>query len=456
MMRWRVPPCSSTVYRRPSSVSRGSRLASLLLAAWLLVPISAGAESRIVSLTPGKGPTGGGTIVTLQLEGGVGFGPLEIRFGNRVASDVRRQGLSALEVVTPPGNPGPVPVRVMNNLWGIRTSPAVFTYVPPPPRLTRLEPATVLAGSEALVLQVEGEDFTQTSRLRVGETEVPTTFLDSHRLQARVPDSLLSTARTVGAVVTDAAVGGGTSNEVSLAVANPVPRVTGVEAAPLKASGQAAPLTVRGNGFRQDSRIQVGGTEVETHFRTGAELTATIPPQLLASPGSLAISVTTPGPGGGTSNSFSLTVETHLPGRFVVFTSNRRGGRNHIYLLDRETGKLDPLEQANSLNASDGYPTISADGRFIVFQSDRNRGQYDVYVFDREARTLDPLPELNHPTAFDGFPRISADGRFIVFESDRLNRKPKVFLFDRKTRTLSELNQANDPMADDGLAAISN
>ena len=88
--------------------------------------------------------------------------------------------------------------------------------------------------------------------------------------------------------------------------------------------------------------------------------------------------MTTPGPGGGTSNSFSLTVETHLPGRFVVFTSNRRGGRNHIYLLDRETGKLDPLEQANSLNASDGYPTISADGRFIVFQSDRNRGQYDA------------------------------------------------------------------------------
>jgi WD40 repeat protein/IPT/TIG domain-containing protein len=456
MMRWRVPPHPLTVYRRPSSAFRGSRLASLLLAAWLLIPISAGAESRIVSLTPERGPTSGGTVVTVQLEGGVGFGPLEIRFGDWVASEVRRQGLSTFEVVTPPGNPGPVPVRVMNNLWGIMASPAVFTYVPPPPRLTRLEPATVLAGSEALVLQVEGENFTQTSRLRVGETEVPTTFLDSHRLQARLPGSLLAAAQTVGALVIDAAIGGGTSDEVSLAVVNPVPQVTGVEAPPLKASGQAAHLTVRGNGFRQDSQIRVADTEVETHFRTGVELTATIPPQLLASPGSLAISVTTPGPGGGTSNSFPLTVATHFPGRFVVFTSNRRGGRNHIYLLDRESGKLDPLEQANSLNASDGYPTISADGRFIAFQSDRNRGQYDVYVFDREARTLDSLPEVNHPTAFDGFPRISADGRFIVFESDRLNRKPKVFLFDRKTRSLSELNQANDPTADDGLAAISN
>jgi Tol biopolymer transport system component len=239
-------------------------------------------------------------------------------------------------------------------------------------------------------------------------------------------------------------------------VVNPTPRMTVVEAPLLRAGGAAASLTVRGSGFRQDSRIQVAGTALETQYRTGADLTAMIPPQLLATAGKLAVSVMTPGPGGGASVSALITVLPALPGRFVVFTSNRRGGRNHIFLLDRESGKLDPLEEANSPNASDGYPTISADGRLIVFQSDRNRSQYDVFLFDREKRILDPLPELNHPTAFDGFPRVSGDGRFIVFESDRLNRKPKVFLFDRETRTLLELNQANDATADDGLAAISN
>ena len=440
--------------------ARGSRLAALLgfllFTAWPLLAAPVAAESRIVSLSPEKGPTGGGTVVTVRLEGGVGLGPLEVRFGNQVASDVQRQGLSTLEVVTPPGTAGPVPVRVMNNLWGIATTTAVFTYVPTAPRLTRLDPSTVLAGTGELILEIEGEDFTPTSRLRVGEAEVPTTWLNSRRLQAKVPASLFAVTRILGVVVTEGAVGGGTSAEVFLAVVNPTPRMTVVEVPLLKVGGAAASLTVRGSDFRQSSRIQVAGTVLETQFRTGSELTAMIPPQLLAIAGKLAVSVTTPGPGGGASNSVSLTVAPHLPGRLVVFTSNRRGGRNHIFLLDREAGKLDPLEEANSPNASDGYPTISADGRLIVFQSDRNRSQYDVFFFDREKRTLDPLPELNHPTAFDGFPRISADGRFIVFESDRLNRKPKVFLFDRETRTLMELNQANDATADDGLAAISN
>jgi Tol biopolymer transport system component len=97
-----------------------------------------------------------------------------------------------------------------------------------------------------------------------------------------------------------------------------------------------------------------------------------------------------------------------LPGRFVVFTSNRRAGRNHVFLLDRETRRLDPLEEANS------------------------------------------------PIATDAYPSISADGRFIVFESDRLNGRPKIFLFDRPARTLSEVREANEATPDDGLAAISN
>ncbi|HSB69776.1 MAG TPA: IPT/TIG domain-containing protein [Candidatus Methylomirabilis sp.] len=421
-----------------------------------MLPPTAFAESRIVSVTPEKGPTSGGTLVTLELAGGVSLGPLEVRFGRRVASDIKREGLSILQVVTPPGDPGPAPVQVMNNLWGTITAPAVFTYVPPAPRLTRLDPTTAPAGSEDTTLWVEGEAFSPTSRLYFGEVVVATTFLSSRRIQARVPAALLATARTLEVAVADGAVGGGRSSGVSFTVANPAPQVIGVEAPPLRVGGQAAPLTVRGGGFRQDSQILVADTALETRFRTGSELTATLPPQLLAGPGTLTVRVVTPGPGGGSSNSVSLPVAAHFPGRLVVFTSNRRAGRNHVYLLDRESGKLDPLEDANSRDANDGYPTISADGRYIAFQTDRNRGQYDVYLFDREARALDPLPELNHPTAFDGFPRISADGRFIVFESDRLNRKPKVFLFDRLTRSLSELTQANDPTADDGLAAISN
>ncbi len=443
---------------------RGGRPAALLLAGvlWLLVPANATGEGRIVALSPDKGPSSGGTLVSLQVEGGMVLGPLQVMFGNRPASVVRRVGLSRLEAVTPPGTPGPVPVRVVNDLWQTGTRPAVFTYTLTPPRLVRLDPLTVPVGAADLVFQVEGEYFTATSHVHVAETRVSTTFVSPQRLQAKVAASFLEAARSLDVRVIDAALGGGTSNVLSVTVVNPPPLVTGLEAPLLKAGDAATSVTVRGQDFRPDSTIQIGGTPVATTYRTGEELVAVIPPEVLAKAGDLPITVVTPGPGGGTFEALGLTVlapppaPPPFPGRFLVFTSNRGGGRNHIFLLDRQMRRLDRLEEANSVYSSDGYPSISADGRYVVFQSDRRDGQSDVFLFDRETRTLDALPELNHPTAFDGFPHLSADGRFIVFESDRLNGKPKIFLFDRKTRTLAAVNEANDATADDGLAAISN
>jgi Tol biopolymer transport system component len=196
---------------------------------------------------------------------------------------------------------------------------------------------------------------------------------------------------------------------------------------------------------------------VKTTYRSGEELIGTVPPHVFETPATLAITVSTPSPGGGASNPGRLLVEVPpVVGRYIVFTSNRNGGRNHLFLYDRATTRLDPLDEANNPTANDAYPSISADGRFIVFQSDRHRGQYDIFLFDRQTRTLDLLPEANHPTAFDGFPKISPDGRLVVFESDRLHKRPKIFLFDRQTRTVSELSHANEATADDGLAAISN
>jgi WD40-like Beta Propeller Repeat len=249
---------------------------------------------------------------------------------------------------------------------------------------------------------------------------------------------------------------GGAIPALVLTVANPPPSLSVIEA-PLLAVGEpAVPIRLLGHAFRPDSTVQVGGKAIETTYRSPEELTGTIPTGLLTAAGTLPINVVTPGPGGGASLTGHLTVVNPIfPGRFIVFTSNRKQGRNHIYLLDRRGNRLDSLPEANSLTGTDAYPSISADSRFIAFQSDRQRGQYDVFLFDREKRTLDPLPEANHPTAFDGFPALSADGRFVVFESDRLG-KPKIFLFDLQTRTLSELTHANEATAEDGLAAISN
>jgi len=248
------------------------------------------------------------------------------------------------------------------------------------------------------------------------------------------------------------------SDALSLTIANPLPHLTGLQTPPLRAGRGRSLIRLFGRDFRPASVVQLEGQPQQTRFLSDRELEAVLSAETLERPASLTIRVATPGPGGGESNALNLTVLPPPPfgGRFVVFMTNRHGGRNHIRLLDRQTGKLDSLEEANNPGASDGYPAISADGRFIVFQSDRHEGQNDILLFDRESRTLDRLPEANDPKAFDGFPSVSPDGRFIVFESDRLNRRPKIFVFDRETRLLTELSQANEATADDGVAAISN
>jgi hypothetical protein len=325
----------------------------------------------------------------------------------------------------------------------------------PSPRAIRVEPRVIPVGSNEVRVRVDGEGFTDASRVVVDGVPVPTDVLGPDRLQAHLPAAMLAIAKDLNVRVGESERGTADSPPVALTVANPVPQLTVVEV-PVLIVGDAASIRLYGKAFRPDSTIQVGGKRIETTYRSGEELSGTIPAEALTSAGVLAVNVATPGPGGGLSLAGQIVVtDPVFPGRFIAFASNRRHGRNHVFLLDRKRNRLDPLEEANSPNGTDAYPSISADGRFIAFQSDRHRGQSDIFLFDRQQRTLDPLLEANHPTAFDGFPAISADGRFIVFESDRLG-KPKIFLFDLRTRALSELSQANEAAADDGLAAISN
>jgi hypothetical protein len=430
-----------------------------LLVLLLSSPISAGAQSRITSLVPASGPPEGGTLVVVTVERSIALGPLEVHFGSRAAERVRRRNATTLEVTAPPGEPGPVAVRVLNEFWGTSTAPAVFTYIPPAPRLDSVEPLSVPVGAAEVFLTLIGQGFTPTAGARVEGLLLPSSLLAPGRLQVRIPPSLLERPRTLEVRVVDAAPGGGTSGSIRVAVVNPAPHLTAVEAPPLKAGGPDATVVVRGQGFRPDSVVELDGRPAVTAHRSAVELQAIIPAALLAVAREIPVRVVTPGPGGGTSGAMSLAVAApppSLPGRYVVFTSNRRERRNHLFLLDRQTGQLDLLPEANSVAGTDGYPAISADGRWVVFQSDRRGGQHDIFLFDREARSLDGLAEANDPKAFDGFPSISPDGRFIVFESDRVARKPKIFLFDLKSRTLTELTEANQGGADDGLAAISN
>jgi hypothetical protein len=429
------------------------------LLAFLLVSLLAvrgwGAEPCVRSLTPDDGPAAGGVRVSLvvTLVDQIESADVEVRFGERVARVLTRVG-ETLEVEAPAHPPGSVSVRVMSRACAADADGPRFTYLAPP-RLLSVRPLDPTAIGD-LTVEAVGSDFGPSVSLLVDGMPVPTDRKEPERIQARIPAVLLGTARHMTLQVLDSTRG--LSDGVTMTLANPAPRLVSVQAPTLRAGRARTIVGLVGRDFRSASVARLDGNPLETRLRSDSYLEAVLPAEVLGTPGTRSISVTTAGPGGGESAALELHVLPPPPfgGHFVVFMSNRRGGRNHIFLLDRQTGTLDPLEEANTLNASDGYPSISGDGRFIVFQSDRHGGQSDILLFDRESRTLDLLPEANDPIAFDGFPSLSPDGRFIVFESDRMYRRPKVFLFDRETRRVTELNAANEVTADDGVAAISN
>jgi len=199
----------------------------------------------------------------------------------------------------------------------------------------------------------------------------------------------------------------------------------------------------------------VNGKTVATRFQSPEELVATIPPELLTAPGTLPVAVVTPGTAGATTVAYALTGPPAPPGTLRRLHLQPSGRPESHLPPGSAGGRLDPLEEANSLAGSEGYPSISADGRFIVFQSDRNRGQSDVLVFDRQARTLDPLPEANHR-------RPSTASRTSAPTGASSCSSPTASTGDRscscstgRRGALTELIEANDPAADDGLGAIS-
>jgi subtilase family serine protease len=91
---------------------------------------------------------------------------------------------------------------------------------------------------------------------------------------------------------------------------NPVPVITGMSPAFTNAGATAFTLTISGTGFIPGSTAYWGTAALTTQFVSATQLTAQVAPADIASAGSLAVTVQTPTPGGGTSNSMQFEVDT--------------------------------------------------------------------------------------------------------------------------------------------------
>jgi hypothetical protein len=204
---------------------------------------------------------------------------------------------------------GNVSVTVFTPAPGGGTSAAVTLAVTnPQPSLTSMSPTSVQAGSGAFTLTLNGSNFISGSVVRVNGSNRTTTFVSASQLTAQITAADVATGANLSITVFNPSPGGGTSAALTLAVLNPVPSISSISPATTIVLGPSFTLTVNGSGFVSGSVVQVNGSPRPTTFVSSTQVTAQISNNDILSLGQRTITVFNPAPGGGTSNSATLTV----------------------------------------------------------------------------------------------------------------------------------------------------
>ncbi|MBF2064653.1 MAG: TolB family protein [Calothrix sp. C42_A2020_038] len=143
-------------------------------------------------------------------------------------------------------------------------------------------------------------------------------------------------------------------------------------------------------------------------------------------------------PGGRSLNSFASELNPQISGRYIVFTSDRRGTQD-VYMFDTVTRFLVDLPGLNSFDTITSHPSVTDNGRYIVFAAS-SQGRAGIFIYDRETRqsrnlTANLQAEVRNPT-------ISADGSRIAFETT-VNGQWDVLVYERATG--QPLNIPQDP-----------
>lgn len=178
----------------------------------------------------------------------------------------------------------------------------------PLPTVTGLLPFSATTGGSGFTLKVTGTDFVPGSTVRWNGSERATSFISNTQLRATISSSDLATAGVAQVTVFSPTPGGGPSNALTFRIDNPVPTLASLSPSSHIAGMGNFTLIVSGSGFVPESVVRWNAINRTTTFVDGTHVTATIPANEIAVPGTAAVNVVNPTPGGGVSNALDFTI----------------------------------------------------------------------------------------------------------------------------------------------------
>ncbi len=182
---------------------------------------------------------------------------------------------------------------------------------------------------------------------------------------------------------TDSTDYAGATASVTLSVNNPLPVVGNTSPAYTSAGSAAFTLTVNGTGFMPNSAMYWGSSSLTTQFVSATQLTAQIPASDVATAGTTAITVQTPTPGGGTSNSLLFEVDSAgtgtTPPTFTTVTATVAPGTSATYPVTLPSSAT--FDSVNCLNLPSGAQCSYSSGTLTITTSSTTpAGTYQITV----------------------------------------------------------------------------
>ncbi len=247
----------------------------------------------LTKLTPGD-TAAGSPQFTLVLEG-TNFRPNVRVEWNGSPLTTYVDSSTSLRAIVDAGllsNSGVYPVLVRTP-EGLTSNTLNFTVTGNNPAITSLSPDTFPAGSPLSQLTVNGTGFQSDAVVYWNATALVTAFVSDTKLMAVVPANLLAAPGVARIQVRNVA-----AQTVSAARDLPVtgtgPAITSLAPNQAQTGSPQLTLTVNGINFLSGATVRFNNVDLATTFVSATQLTAVVPPTLLATSGDFAVIVRNP------------------------------------------------------------------------------------------------------------------------------------------------------------------
>ena len=207
------------------------------------------------------------------------------------------------------------------------------------PVITSLTPTSAIVGSPVTTVNAVGTGFAVGCLLQWNSTTLSTSYIygsyytqqgfytTGYSLYATIPATLLTTKGAASITANCPTALTPVSNAVTFNVVDPpVPTLSSMSLPNNSSStglagpmGTDAKLTLYGTGFSAASTANFNGQPLTTSYSSTSTLTATIPASMVLFPGVGKVTVTTPAPGGGTSNALTYTTYAPITNNSMVY-----------------------------------------------------------------------------------------------------------------------------------------